>query len=63
MLDVLNYPAKNTKPAPAGQYRLAESDRQKILAQSPLAKRMAEIEAKRQVFIEENGHDGLNNLD
>lgn len=44
--------------APA-QYRLAESDRQKILSQSPLAKRKGKIEQMRKAFIERYGSDGL----
>lgn len=40
------------------QYRLSESDRQKIIEQSPLEKQMAEIERQRLAFIEKNGDDG-----
>lgn len=59
MIDVLTHAVQGTKPAHAAQYHLAESDRQKIIAQSPLAKRMAQIEVMRKTFIAKNGDDGL----
>jgi len=48
-----------TATLPTAQYHLAESDRQKIIAQSPLAKRTAQIEVMRKAFIAKNGDDGL----
>ena len=54
------------KKAQAQEYKLSDADRQKILSQSPAAKRHAkqttEIERQRQAFIEKNGDDGMEGL-
>jgi hypothetical protein len=39
----------------AGEYRLAEADRQAILAQAPFAQAVRKIELMRRQFIEQHG--------
>jgi hypothetical protein len=42
-------------PHPSGEYRLAEADRQAILAQSPSAQAAREVERLRLQFIQQHG--------
>ncbi len=42
-------------PLPSGEYRLAEADRQAILAQAPAAQGAREVERLRLQFIQQHG--------